>query len=318
MTGIDSWSTTAATNATADGGSINWAEGQAPSTVNNTARQMCADIRSAFNDLVWFQYGTGDQGSGNLAVACVYSSGTAFTVAGVDVTTPFHAGRRVKAVGSGTGTIYGSISSSSFSTNTTVNVTWDSGSLSNETLTVYLSQVPVTGKPVAGNSIGGTVTALTVTTLTNTTANISGTATIGTMAATTATINGTGNFLISAIEFVIDGAGATITTGVKGYIEVPFACTINRATLLADQSGSIVVDVWKTTYSSFDGGSTHPVAGDKITASAPPTISSATKAQDSTLTGWTTSISAGDILAFNVNSVTTCQRVTISLKVTKT
>lgn len=125
------------------------------------------------------------------------------------------------------------------------------------------------------------------------------------------------NTRVAAIEYVIDGGGATITTGVKGYLEIPFACTINRSTLLADQSGSIVVNIWKTTYSAFDAGSTHPVVGDKITASAPPTLSTATKAQDSTLTGWTTSISAGDILAFNVDSVTTCQRVTLSLKVTK-
>lgn len=148
MTGIDSWSTTPATNATADGGSINWAEGQAPSTVNNTARQMLTDVRNMANDLIWFQYGTGDQGAGNIAVPGVYASGTSFTIAGVDVTAVYHANRRIKAVGSGTGTIYGSVSSSSFSSNTTVNVTWDSGSLSNETLTIYLSQVPVTGLPI--------------------------------------------------------------------------------------------------------------------------------------------------------------------------
>jgi hypothetical protein len=35
------WSRTAANNATADG-SINWAEGQAPSTVNDSARAMMA------------------------------------------------------------------------------------------------------------------------------------------------------------------------------------------------------------------------------------------------------------------------------------
>lgn len=121
------------------------------------------------------------------------------------------------------------------------------------------------------------------------------------------------NTKLDAIEFVIDGGGATITTGVKGYLEIPYACTITRSTLLADQSGSIVVDIFKDSYANYP-----PVVGDKITASAPPTISAATKAQDSTLTGWTTSIAAGDILAFNVNSITTCQRVTISLRVTKT
>jgi hypothetical protein len=123
--------------------------------------------------------------------------------------------------------------------------------------------------------------------------------------------------LVDTIQFVIDGGGSTLTTGMKGYIEVPFACTITRATLLADESGSVVVNVYKCSYANFDAGATHPASGDKITASAPPTISSSTKAQDSTLTGWTTSISAGDILAFNVDSVSSIQRLTISLKVTR-
>jgi len=36
------------------------------------------------------------------------------------------------------------------------------------------------------------------------------------------------------------------------------------------------------------------------------------------LTGWTTSIAAGETLRFNVDSVATVQRVTLSLKVTRT
>lgn len=121
------------------------------------------------------------------------------------------------------------------------------------------------------------------------------------------------NQQIRTITFVIDGGGATITTGVKGFLEIPFACTITRATLLADQSGSIVVDIWKDTYANYP-----PTVADTITASAKPTISAATKAQDATLTGWTTAIAAGDILGFNVDSITTCQRVTLSLRVTVT
>lgn len=121
-----------------------------------------------------------------------------------------------------------------------------------------------------------------------------------------------------AILAVIDGAGSAITTGLKGYLgPMPFGGTINQATLLADQTGSIVVDVWKCTYAQFDAGSTHPVSGDKITASAPPTITTDVKSQDSTLTGWTTAFSAGDILAFNVNSVTDIERVTLELKIAK-
>lgn len=40
--------------------------------------------------------------------------------------------------------------------------------------------------------------------------------------------------------------------------------------------------------------------------------------KDSTLTGWTTSISAGDILGFNVDSATTVTLLTLSLEVLKT
>lgn len=121
------------------------------------------------------------------------------------------------------------------------------------------------------------------------------------------------NQKIVGIEVVIDGGGSTITTGIKVDVEIPFACTINRVTMLADQSGSIVVDIWKDTYANYP-----PTGADSITASAKPTITTATKSQDSTLTGWTTSITAGDTLRFNVDSVTTIQRVTLSLKVTKT
>ncbi|GAH61520.1 unnamed protein product, partial [marine sediment metagenome] len=87
---------------------------------------------------------------------------------------------------------------------------------------------------------------------------------------------------VVTITFIIDGGGSAITTGQKGHLEIPFACTINRVTMLADQSGSIVVDIWKDTYANFP-----PDNADSITASAPPTITTAQKSQDSTLTGWT-------------------------------
>ena len=140
--GIFSYSTTPANNVAANTG-ITWDEGMSPALVNNSARQNMTDTRSAFNDLIWFKYGKGD-----LDYSPVYASGTTFTIAGADLTAVYHAGRRVRAVGSSTGTIYGSISSAAFSTNTTVTVVWDSGSLSNETLTISISQAPATGSPL--------------------------------------------------------------------------------------------------------------------------------------------------------------------------
>jgi hypothetical protein len=138
----------------------------------------------------------------------------------------------------------------------------------------------------------------------------------GTVAATT-------NSLTTAIEFVIDGGGAAITTSTCSFtsgqlcvLEVPFACTITSARMFADQTGSAVIEIAKTTYSSYAPG-THPVSGDKITSSTPPTISSAAKSQDTTLSGWTTSVSAGDILGVSVTSATTIQRLTLSLACVK-
>jgi hypothetical protein len=134
----------------------------------------------------------------------------------------------------------------------------------------------------------------------------------------TPTRSGDGVATISApsstavIEATFDGGGSTLTTGTKLYLEIPFACIITGVTVLADVSGSIVIDIWKDTYANYP-----PTVADTITASAKPTISSAVKAQDTTLTGWTTAISAGDILGFNIDSITTIKLCTLSLKVTK-
>jgi hypothetical protein len=116
--------------------------------------------------------------------------------------------------------------------------------------------------------------------------------------------------LIRDLTFIIDGGGSAITTGQKGHLEIPFKCEIQQVTLLADQSGSIVIDIWKDTYANFP-----PTVDDSICGSAKPTLSSAQKYQNSTLTGWTKTINTGDILAFNVDSVATITRITLSLKV---
>jgi len=121
------------------------------------------------------------------------------------------------------------------------------------------------------------------------------------------------NLPVASITFIIDGGGSAITTGIKGALEIPFACTINRWTLLGDQSGSIQVNIWKQAYAQYP-----PEVGEKITGDLPPKIEGAFMGQSATLTGWTTAITAGDCLMFNVDSITDIERVTISLKVTKT
>lgn len=115
---------------------------------------------------------------------------------------------------------------------------------------------------------------------------------------------------IGSITMVIDGGASVIATGLKGYLEIPFACTIQAVTLLADIVGSIVVDIWKDTYANYP-----PTVADTIVAAAKPTITTAIKSQDTTLTGWNTAIVAGDVLGFNVDSVALIKKVTLSLKI---
>lgn len=107
--------------------------------------------------------------------------------------------------------------------------------------------------------------------------------------------------------------GAALATNQTTDIFVPFACTITRWTMLVNPSGSIVVDVWRAPYASFP-----PAVGNSITGGNPPTVSSAVKNQDSTLTGWTTAINSSDTLRFNINSITTVTRVSLNLEVAVT
>ena len=118
---------------------------------------------------------------------------------------------------------------------------------------------------------------------------------------------------VSSVGITIDGGGSAITTGVKGYISIPYACTINTWVLLADQSGSIVIDVWKDTLANYP-----PTVADTIAGSEKPTLSTATNNTDTNLTTWTTSVTAGDVIGFNVDSATTVTRVHLIIKVTKT
>jgi hypothetical protein len=141
MAGIKDYSTTAASNTAVGGVSI--IEGMIPSTLNNALRAILADTREWYNDSQWVIYG-----DGNSAFTFTYVSATTFTVDGSDVTSFYHANRRVRATGSATGTIFGTISSSSFSTNTSVIVTWDSGSLQNEAIEISVAALSATNNSI--------------------------------------------------------------------------------------------------------------------------------------------------------------------------
>lgn len=105
MSKLGLWSTTAASNnsATPDG----WPEGQAPSTVNDCARELMAAMRTYAQDAQWFDH----------AMSPTFVSTTTFTVPG-DQSSFLMAGRALKLYDNST--IYRSIATVSASANTNV------------------------------------------------------------------------------------------------------------------------------------------------------------------------------------------------------
>lgn len=131
------------------------------------------------------------------------------------------------------------------------------------------------------------------------------------MVGSTVFVDLSNNMKTTSVVYVISGGGSPITTGSKGFTIVDYSGTIDRWTILGDQSGSAVIDVKRSTYGGFPTTSSIVGAGNK------PTLSAAQKNQAAP-SGWTsTSLAAGDILEFNVDSASTVQRLILSLRVIK-
>jgi hypothetical protein len=109
------------------------------------------------------------------------------------------------------------------------------------------------------------------------------------------------------LNFIIDGDGAAITTGIKGHVVIDADYTVTGWTVIADQSGSIVVDINRASFTNFP--TTSSIAGTEL-----PTLSGAQKAEDLTLSSWTTTLNARDVLEFEVDSASTVELVTIALR----
>jgi hypothetical protein len=111
------------------------------------------------------------------------------------------------------------------------------------------------------------------------------------------------------IKHVVDGGGSVPGTGVTGDAMVTHACTIVAWSVLADQSGSMETDVWIKPYVA----NSPPTVANTVVASDYPKITTASSADGSALTGWTTAIAANSQVRFNLRSITTITRFTITL-----
>ena len=253
MAGIKDYSTTQANNTSLNG--ISTAEGMLPSNLNNAIRALMKNTRDFYNDAQWVEYG---DGSGSYTAA--YVSGTAFTINGADVTSEYHAGRRIKIYLATTAAFrYGVIASSSFSTNTTVNVTWDSGSLANETLSVYLAILTKTNDSIP---TGISATKIADGTISDTEFQY---------------LNG----VSSAIQTQLDAKQATIT-GSATTIDTE-SLTANRAVISNGSQKIAVSDVTDTELGYLDG----------VTSAVQTQIDS----KQATITGGASTIASSDLTA---------------------
>ena len=252
-TNIKDYSTTQANNTSLNG--ISTAEGMLPSNLNNAIRGLMKNTRDWFNDAQWIEYGDGDA-----SYTAAYASGTSFTIAGVNVTSIYHAGRRIKLTASTPGTIFGTIASSSFSTNTTINVTWDSGSLSNEAISnVYIGALSKTNDSIP---TGINATKLADGSISNTEFQY---------------LNG----VSSAIQTQLDAKQPTIT-GSASTIDTE-SLTANRAVISNGSQKIAVSDVTDTELGYLDG----------VTSSVQTQIDS----KQATITGGASTIASSNLTA---------------------
>lgn len=107
-------------------------------------------------------------------------------------------------------------------------------------------------------------------------------------------------------DVTFDGQGVLITSGIKVYRPVCATGTITASAIVGDASGAITISVKRYTPSAGSLGS--------ATTMGDVTLSSTQHNLDTTLTGWTKTVTAGDVLEFSTGgTITTVKRVSVNL-----
>jgi hypothetical protein len=120
-----------------------------------------------------------------------------------------------------------------------------------------------------------------------------------------------GDIVTISLNYLVDGGGSAVATGINGDIYFPYNCTINNWVVLADTEGNLGVDLWKTPYTTYPATEGNSICGTEIALNA------VLKNSDANLTGWTTSISANDTLRVYIRTASTIERFTMALDLTK-
>lgn len=112
----------------------------------------------------------------------------------------------------------------------------------------------------------------------------------GEIAASSFRVGAGGPFKTDLIFDFYNG-GSALAAGQTRLITIPYACNITKWDLVADQSGSVIIDLYVDTYANWP-----PTNADSITASSTPALSSAQKNQDTDVTDWTELVPANSYI----------------------
>lgn len=167
------------------------------------------------------------------------------------------------------------------------------------------------------NPFSGVVTVGTLTagqTGTGFTVDVSKSTIKGTIPAASISTNATAR----SMGVSIDGNGAVVTTGQKGYVVCRFSGTITGWSVSSkNASASAVFDVWKIAGPTAGQQNVAPTVANTIintgAGGVKPTLTASQFASSTNVNNWTPYVAAGDIFGWNVDSNSVATQLTLEL-----
>ncbi len=119
---------------------------------------------------------------------------------------------------------------------------------------------------------------------------------------------------VEVLELCFDLDGRPLEAPVvMGDLRIPFDCTLTAASIVADVVGTCSVDVWRDSFANFP-----PTIADTIVGAHPLTLTGQSFNGQNPLSGWLTTVTAGDVIRFYLTSTdSVISRLVITLAATR-
>ena len=116
--------------------------------------------------------------------------------------------------------------------------------------------------------------------------------------------------LTAGFAVAFDNGTGVVTTGLKPYISIPYGGIITGWNLVSNISGSIIIDIFRTGFSS--ALPTHSIVG-----SIKPKLTNQIKNQDLSPTGWNRTVTQNDVFGFYLSGASGINNVSLTLLINK-